>query len=120
MRLAPLRQHGRIRAQPHGAPLVRDGVLLVEHANDRVSAIAVELSAVGVLQADYIAGEFDDGTLQSQADAEEGNLALASIADGIDLAAGAAIIEAARNEDAIHPAEDALDAFALDFLRFNL
>src|SRR6516162_7653697 len=119
MRFAPLRQHGRIRAQPHGATLVRDGVLLVEHANNRVSAVAVELGAIGVLQADDIAREFDDGALQAQADAEEGNLALAGIADGIDLAAGAAVIETAGNEDAVHAAEDALDAFALDFLRFD-
>src|SRR5262249_53615459 len=120
MCLAPLRQHGRIRAEAHGATLVRDGVLLVEHANDRVSAIAVEFGAIGVFQADDITRKFDDGTLQAQADAEERNLALAGIADGVDLAAGAAIIEAAGNEDAVHAAEDALDAFALDFLRFDL
>ncbi len=120
MRLAPLHQRGRIRPQPHGAPLVGDGVLLVEHANNGVTAIAVELGAIGVLQADHIAGELDDGALQAQADAEEGDFAFAGMADGVDLAAGAAVIETAGNKDAVQPAENSFDSVALDFLGFNL
>src|SRR5581483_6238559 len=102
------------------APLVGNRVLLVEHAHHGVTAIAVELGAIGVRQADHIAGELDDGTLQAQADAEERDLALASIADSLDLALAATIIEAAGNQDTVHAAQDALGAFAFNFLGLDL
>src|SRR5262249_21458347 len=69
--------------------------------------------------ADDVAGEFDDGALQAQADAEERDLALAGIAGGIDFAAGAAIVEAAGDEDAVQPAERAFRAFAFDLFRLD-
>src|SRR5581483_7893239 len=71
LRLASFHELAWIRSESHRAPLVGNRVLLVEHAHHGVTAIAVELGAIGVRQADHIAGELDDGTLQAQADAEE-------------------------------------------------
>ena len=82
--------------------------------------LRVHLRRVGVLQADDVAGELDHGALQAQADAEEGNLLLAGKADGLDLAADAAIVEAARHQHAIDAAQHALGPLALDLLRLDL
>ena len=95
MRLAPLGQLAGVGAQAHRAPLVGNRVLIVQHADHGIAAIAVEFRAIGVLQADHVAREFDDGTLKAQADAKERHVALTRIADGVDLATGAAVIEAA-------------------------
>src|SRR5687768_15800417 len=70
MSLAARRQFAGVSAQPHGAALVGDRVLLIEHADHRVMAIPLKFRAVGVLEADDIAGELDDRALQAQADAE--------------------------------------------------
>ena len=84
-----------------------------------MTAVAVDLRRVGVLQADDVAGELDDGALQAQTDAEERNLLLAGEADRLDLAADAAIAEAARHENAIDAAQHALGPLALDLLRLD-
>ena len=82
-------------------------------------AVAVELRAVGVLQADDVAGELDHRALQAQADAEERHLLLAGKADRLDLALAAAIAETAGDQDAVQPAEHALRPFAFDLLRLD-
>ena len=83
-------------------------------------AIAVHLRAVGVRQADHVAGELDDRALQAEADAEERHLPFAGKADGLDLAVDAAVAEAAGHQDAVAAAQHALGPFALDFLGFQL
>ena len=90
-------EFGGIRTKPHGAALVHNGNTVRRASRRRDAAIAVELGAVGVLESDDVAGEFNDGTLQAQTDAEEGNAALAGIANGFDLARRAAIVETAGN-----------------------
>ena len=49
-----------------------------------------------------VAGAFDDGHLHAEADAEEGDVALAGETHGFDFADGAALAEAAGDEDAVH------------------
>ena len=49
--------------------------------------------------------EFDDRALHAQADAEEGDVAFARVADGLDLALHAPVAEAARHQDAVTVAE---------------
>ena len=87
VRQAAGQEDARIFAQPHRAALVGDGELLVEHGDHGMAGVAVEFGAVGVVEVEDVAGEFDNGALQAQADAEEGDLAFAGIADGVDLAA---------------------------------
>src|SRR5437879_8626176 len=117
---AASRQGARVGAEPHRTPLVGDGVLIVKHGDDGVWRVVVELGAVGVLQADDVAGELDDGALQAETDAEERRLLFAGIADGIDFAAGTAIVEPAWNKDPVEAGQDALGPFALDLLGFDL
>src|SRR5262249_5625273 len=109
----------RVEPQPHGAAHLRDRVLVVEQADDRVLAVALDLGGVGLRQADRVAGDLDDGALKPQADAEEGDLPFAGEADGLDLAADAAVAEAARHQHPVHAAQDALGALALDVLRLD-
>ncbi len=71
---------------------------------------------MGLLQPDHVAGELDHGALHAQADAEEGNAALAGEADGVDLALDAALAEAAGHEHAVDAGQQPLGPFALDRL----
>src|SRR5262249_19099204 len=107
-------QAARVGAQAHGAAQVGDGVLLVQHADDGVGTIAVHLGAVGVGQADLVAGELDGGALEAEADAEEGNATFAGEADRLDLAGDAAVAEAPGYQNAVHAAEDAFGPLAFD------
>ena len=65
-----------------------------------------------------VAGEFDDGQLHAEADAEVRHLVLAGIADGGDLAFGTAPAETAGDQDGIDTLEHAaallLDVFRID------
>src|SRR6516225_1003433 len=79
--MAPLDKPARVRAKPHSASLVGDGVLFVEHADHWVGAGAIEFCAVRLAQTDHVAGELDHRALQAQANSEEGDFLLASIAD---------------------------------------
>src|SRR5262249_54122004 len=61
----------------------------------------------------------DDGALQAEAYAEEWDLAFARIADSVDLAAGATIVETAGDENAVQAAQHTLGSFAFDLLRLD-
>ena len=63
-----------------------------------------------------VAGELDGGDLHAEADAEIRDLVFAGVLGGQDLALGAAVAEAAGNEDAVHVADDGLRAVILDGL----
>jgi len=68
-------------------PLVHDGVLLVQKADDGVAGGGVDLGRVGVRPGrPRLRGEFDHGALQTQADAEVRHLSFAGEADRLDLA----------------------------------
>src|SRR5438105_2558356 len=118
--LAGLDQRARVRAEPHGAAQVGDGVLLVEQADDGMAAVLIDLGRIGIVETDDVAGKFDHAALQTQANPEIRNLAVAGIAHGLDLAADAAVAETARNQDAVDAAQHALDALTLDVLGLDL
>src|SRR5262249_1927042 len=93
--------------------------LIVEQTHDRMATVAIDLGRVGVVQIHHVASELDDGTLQAEADAEEGDAALTREANGLDLAGNAAIAEAAWHHHAVDAAQHALGAVALDLLRLD-
>ena len=78
----------------------------------RVLAARVEFGGVGVGDAADVAGEFDDGHLEAQAQPEIRHLILAGIADAFDLAFGAADAEPAGDDDAVHIAQMPRDGSA--------
>ena len=63
--------------------------------------VGVEFGAVGAVQMQHVAGEFDHGALHAQADAEVGDLVLAGEADGLHLAFDAAHAEAAGDQNSV-------------------
>src|SRR5207237_1187148 len=79
------------------------------HADNGVPTVAIDLGRIGVFEFDDVAGELDDGTLQAEADAEEGDVPLAGETDRFDLARDAAVAKAAGNREAVHAAQGALD-----------
>jgi hypothetical protein len=64
--------------------------------------VGIELGAVGALETGDMAGELDGGELHAEADAQVRHLVFARIADRRDLAFGAALAEAAGDQDGIH------------------
>ena len=75
-----------------------------------------ELARRGVLDAEQVARRLDHRHLHAEADAEERHLAFARELDGVDLALGAALAEAARHQDAVHVLEMADGVVALEDL----
>ena len=89
-----------------------------------MAAGLVELGGVGVAPAEHVAGVFDDRDLHAQADAQVGDLVLAGVLHGADLAFHAAQAEAARDQDGVDAFQQAgallLDVFGVDVAQVDL
>src|SRR5689334_10262270 len=90
----------RLRSQAHRASFADDVLLLVEQSDDGVFRIRVELGRVGVRQTENISGEFYDGDLHAQAEAEIRQFLFAGVLRGHDFPFNAAFAETAWNQDA--------------------
>ena len=88
---------------------------LGHQADDRLLGRA-ELGGVGVRDAGGVARRFDAGHLHAEADAEIGHVLDAGEAGRLDLAGGAALAEAAGDEDAVDVLEIGRGVFALEDL----
>src|SRR4029079_937812 len=104
---------GGIGAQPHGAAEVAAGRALLQsflahplgdHADDRLGRVA-EFGGRGFLDARLVPRRLDARHLHAEADAEEGDVALASELHAVDLALAPALAEAAGNEDSVERLE---------------
>ena len=104
---------GRIGAEPHGAAEVAAGGALLQpllahpfgdQADDRLGGLA-ELGGRRLADPGEVPRALDAGHLHAEADAEEGDLALAGELDRGDLALAAALAEAAGDEDAVQRLE---------------
>ncbi len=104
------------RAEAHRAAHVLDVLLLGQQVDDRVRRLGVELGGVGAGHAADVARELGHGALHAQADAEERDLVLAAVLDGLDLALDAALAEAAGHDDAVRRAQPLLDRRRRDLL----
>src|SRR5437868_5700036 len=80
---------------------------------------AIDFSGVGVLKPNDVAGKFDHGALQTEADAEKWDAALAGVTDGLDLARNAAVAKTAGDQQAIDAAQHPFGPFALDVFALN-
>src|SRR6266566_5218726 len=98
-RLRARGQSGRIQAETHRPALVLELALIRHEVDDGVLGEHVELCRVGVLRAGHLAGELDDGALETEAQAEIRDLVVAGEMGGEDLAFDAAMTEATRYED---------------------
>ena len=97
-------------------PIVDDLALLVHEVDDGVGRLAVELGGVGAGQPAQVAGELDHHRLHAQAQAQAGDLVLAGVAGGGDLALDGPGPEAAGDDDAVDLLQPALGQQALDVL----
>src|SRR5216684_2611984 len=112
---AAAREHRLVGAEPHGAAEIAAGLTLLQHVaahplghepDHRVLA-RPELGRARALEPGEVARRLDHRHLHAEADAEIGHEPLARETRGLDLALGAALAEAAGDEDAV-------DAFELD------
>ena len=88
-------------AQPHAGAEVGDLLLLRQDVDHRIRGRRVELAGVCCLQPADVAGEFDHGALQPQADPQERDLLFPGEPDGLDLALDPSDTEPARYQDAV-------------------
>ncbi len=91
-----------IGAEAHGAAHVGDVLLLFHEVDHLVGRVGFHLGGVGVLEAYDVAGELDHHALHAQADAQAGDVVLASVFDGGELALDAALAEARGDQEAVH------------------
>src|SRR4051794_15799157 len=90
---------GWIKAQAHRAALVFHLALVGHEIDHRRVGEHVELGRVGVRRTDDVTRELDDTALQTQAQAQVRNAALARETSSENLALDAAVAETARDED---------------------
>ena len=64
-------------------------------------SLLIHLTRVGILVAQYVAGEFDDDHLHTQADAEGRDVVGAGVVGSDDLALDAALAESWTDDDAV-------------------
>ncbi len=89
-------------AQSHVTAQALDLLLFGQDVDHGLLALGFDLGAVRLLEAADVAGEFEHGHLEAQAQAQVGQVVFAGIADGGDLAFRAACAETARHDDAVH------------------
>ena len=118
-RLRSGRQHARVGAQPHGAALFRDLLLLRHQVDHRVRRGGGKLGTHRPRQPGYMARKFHHGALHAQADAEKGNPLFPRIPDGLDLALNATVPKPARHQHTSHPAQQRFNPLLLNILRFH-
>src|SRR5690606_16468524 len=123
-----------VGGRAHGAARAGCGAVLLDLAcavhpfgnegHHRVRRRGIEFSAVGAAQAGDVARELDDGQLHAQADAQVGHAVFTRIADGGDLAFGAALAEAAGHQNGVQVLElvgaTGFDVFGIDVLDVDL
>src|SRR5438094_9868691 len=96
-----------------------DIVLVVQHAADRMPAIAVDFGRIGVFEPHNVPSKFDKSALKPEANAEVRDLAFASITHGLDLAGDAAVAKTTGDENAVPPAQALFRAVALENFCLN-
>ena len=79
--------------------------LFGKNVDDGDGRVGFDFGAVGVLDTADVTGEFQDRHLESEAETQVGQVVLARVADGGDLAFGAARAETAGYDDAVHIAQ---------------
>ena len=96
---------GGVGPQAHSAAqisLAGDGVDLLGHRrDDRVGGLWVKLTGGCVLDTGQVPGDLDNRALHAQAQAQEGHLVLAGVANGTDLALDPTDAESARDTDGV-------------------
>ena len=94
-----------LAAEAHVTAETFDFFLFGEDVDDGIDAGGLELGGVSVGEFADVAGVFDDGHLETEADAEEGDFIFAGEADAFDFAFDAAVAEAAGDDDTVEALE---------------
>src|SRR3990172_1155005 len=83
-RMGALLEDRRIGPEAHRASHGLDTQEVAQLVDDTVGGVLAELGRVRLLEAAQVARALDDRALEPQADAEEGDLPLAGVADRLD------------------------------------
>ena len=105
-----------VAAEAHGGTLIDDVLLLLHDVDHRMRGVGVKLGGVGPLQLEDVAAVFDDRDLQPQAQAVIGNVVFAGVFGRRDFSLGAAVTEAARDQNAVEALEQGEAVFLFQVL----
>ena len=94
-----------VEAQAHSATFFFYRALLGQEFYDRVFGARIEFCGMGIFPSADVPREFDDCALHAEADAEEGDLALAGVLYGFDLSINAAVAESSGDKYAVYISE---------------
>src|SRR5690554_4548939 len=92
-------------------------LLLLEHRDHKLLGLGLEFAARSALDSADIPSELEDGHLHAEADAKEGDLFFTRVLDGADLPLGAALTEAAGDEDRIMRLETLFKSALLEIFK---
>ena len=95
--------------QTQGAAFVDRIVLIGQKIDDLVRGVRIELTGIRIRPADDMSGEFDDGDLHAQTDAQIGLLLLPAVSGSGDHAFDAPLTKAARHKDAVTAFQTLID-----------
>src|SRR5688572_27571040 len=115
-----LAQVARIFAEAHRAAEGVDADEIAQLVDDFVRRLIIELRRVRADHPRDVARELDGRALHAEADAEEGDLALAGVADRAQLSFDAARAEAGSDQDAVDATELAVVALFLERFRVDV
>ena len=113
------RQLAGVPTQPHRAPEFVDSQQIAQLVDDLVGGVRVAFGRVRAVEPAHVAGELDRRPLETVADAEVGNAALAGDAGGAHHAAGPAVAEPARDEDAVRVVQQVVVGALFERLRLD-
>src|SRR5262249_26070612 len=94
-------EHTRVSSQPHGSALGINSLLLLHQVYNPMRSVCIELTGICPHKAANIASKLDYGHLHSQTYAEERDMILPCVANGLYLAFATAIAKSARYQDSV-------------------
>ena len=110
------RERALVAAEPHGRALVDHALLLLHHVDDGMRRVDVKLGGVRTFQFKHVAAVFDHRDLEAEAETIVRDFVFAGVFRRRDFALGAAVAEAAGNEDAVETFQDGETVFLFEVL----
>ena len=113
------REFAGVAAQAHGPAFRPIGFLPRQVVYDGIGRVGVELGAIGLGQAEHIAGELDDRALEAQAETQVRDAVRAGELSGQALAAHAARAKAAWHHNALNVTQQPRRPRAFELFRVD-
>ena len=109
-----------VGSESHCATLVDNRLLILHEVDYIVGGGGIHLGRIGLTQSKHITGKLDDHALHAKADAECGNIVLATPLQGYKLALDASLAESRRNDYAVERRQQLIDIAGIELLGVDI